>query len=110
MPNVASAANERFARKLGRAFNKLAEPCQFISASGAAPYQRGVSLQQTERDGSAEYVPEPVQVAEFLKADGAVNTGDLFELPLAENPAQQYQLTQLYESDQVSVSYIYIAY
>ncbi|MCL1048933.1 hypothetical protein L2755_04720 [Shewanella abyssi] len=106
MPSVAThAANQRFVRKLGRAFNKLATPCQFISHSGKPPFDRGVNLQQAQRDDSSEYVVEAVKLAEFLKADGSVNCDDRFELA-----GQQYVLTQLYETDEITVSFVYIEF
>ena len=95
----------RFERKLKRAFNKLAVPCQFTSNSGSGPFDRGVNVQQTKRDDGVEYVGEPVQVAEFLKNDGSVNCSDLFEMD-----GRQYQLTQLFESDEITISFVYIAY
>ena len=105
MPNLAARASvsERFARKLARGFNRLAAPCQFIAISGAAPFTRGVNTHQTRLDDSVEYVSEPVIVAEFLKADGAVNCDDVFELS-----GQQYRLTQLHESDEITVSFVYV--
>ncbi|GIU15602.1 hypothetical protein TUM4261_32840 [Shewanella sp. c952] len=106
MPKVATHdTKERFARKLGRAFNKLAEPCQFISASGVDPFERGVNLHKATLDISVEYIPEPSHMAEFLKADGLVNCDDRFELN-----GKQYRLTQLHDVDEMTVSFIYVEF
>ncbi|MGE6647951.1 hypothetical protein ACQKE0_01580 [Shewanella colwelliana] len=99
MPNFATKAKA----KLERGWRKLAAPCQFIPASGE-PFYRGVNVIATQTDASNEYLPQPIALAEFLKADGAVNVDDEFALN-----GTTYLLTQLHSFDEISHTFVYIA-
>ncbi|PKH62569.1 hypothetical protein CXF83_14970 [Shewanella sp. Choline-02u-19] len=89
--------------KLERGWRKLAAPCQFIPATGEPPFERGMNLLPTQSDMSREYLMEPIQLVEWLKADGAVNVDDEFVMV-----GKRYQLTKLYEFDPLTVSFVYL--
>lgn len=90
--------------KMARLFRKLASPCQFIPVDGA-PFERLVSTGHNRREqgSSAEYIADPVLLASFLKSEGAVQAGDVFELN-----GKNHQLTQMYSTDDYTVDWIYI--
>lgn len=89
---------------MSRLFRKLATPCQYIPANGA-PFERLVSVGNNRREASsqAEYIAEPVLLACFLKAEGPVAAGDMFELN-----GETHQLTQMFLVDDFSVEWVYI--
>lgn len=91
--------------KMARLFRKLASPCQFIPGGGSAPFERLVSTGNNRREplNQSEFIAEPVLIASFLKSEGAVAAGDVFELN-----GQSHELTQMYLMDDFSVDWIYI--
>lgn len=91
--------------KMARLFRKLALPCQFIPVNGNMPFQRLVSTGHNRREqgGAAEYIADPILLASFLKSEGAVQSGDVFELN-----GHNHQLTQMYSTDDYTVDWVYI--
>jgi len=91
--------------KMARLYRKLAAPCQFTPVNGAAPFERLVSTGHNRRELQQvnEYIADPVLLASFLKSEGAVQTGDVFELH-----GQVHELTQMYSIDDFTVDWIYI--
>lgn len=90
---------------MARLFRKLASPCQFIPVNGAPPFQRlvGTGDNLREQGGSAEYIADPILLASFLKSEGDVQAGDVFEIN-----GRSHQLTQMYITDDYTVDWVYI--
>ncbi|ABE56523.1 hypothetical protein Sden_3247 [Shewanella denitrificans OS217] len=106
MPNVGKNFADRASAKMVRVFQRLAEPCLFTPTNGSAAFTRLVSLDDNAKDlssGLGEYLPQLVTRAEFLHSEGAVNSGDEFDIN-----GQHGRLTQRVSMDSISVTFIYI--
>lgn len=90
--------------KMVRLYRKLAVPCQYFPVDGA-PFERLVSTGHNRREegSAAEYIADPILLASFLKSEGAVQSGDVFE-----KNGHSHQLTQIYSTDDYTVDWVYI--
>lgn len=101
MPNP--AFSDRCAAKLGRAFMRLADPCEFTPQGGEA-YPRQVNLTQVaDTTINGDYLEGPVTSAEFLVSQGAVAEGDAFSVL-----GLHYRLTAEVGRDSITACFTYV--
>lgn len=81
-------------------FERLGERCQFVPGSNPA-VSRHVSIYRASVPND-EFISEPIRVAEFLKSEGDVQEGDVFEIR-----GMWFSIRQLHSEDSVTSAWIY---